>query len=160
MAFTRFHDDPCRIEKQLQESTGSGKYMLNVPGNGLIPHFMEDPYIRLQKWGANLQTNSIDVSSDLKGLTRKLAQDVFAENDYKLHAVKSNNLIYPSLVPFTEQPRATHPAWTARDLEQVNSYILLSNPQEHATVPFINNFSTRISEKDNHVTKYPCVNNE
>ena len=29
MSFTRFHDDPCRIEKQLQESTGTGKYMLN-----------------------------------------------------------------------------------------------------------------------------------
>ena len=34
MAFTRFHDDPCRINKQLQESTGTGRYMLNVPGNG------------------------------------------------------------------------------------------------------------------------------
>ena len=34
MSFTRFHDDPCRIEKQMQESTGLGKYMLNVPGNG------------------------------------------------------------------------------------------------------------------------------
>ena len=160
MAFTRFHDDPCRIEKQMQEATWTGKYMLNVPGNGLVPHFMEDPFIRLQKWGANLQTNSVDVSSDLKGLTRRLANDCFATNDYKLHSVESNKLIYPSLVPITEQPRATHPAWTARDLEQVNWYILPSNPQDNAYIPFVNNFSTRISEKDNHVTKYPCLNNE
>ena len=38
----RFHDDPCRIKKQLQESTGPGRYMLNVPGNGPKPCFMED----------------------------------------------------------------------------------------------------------------------
>ena len=29
----RFHDDPCRINKQLQESTDPGRYMLNVPGS-------------------------------------------------------------------------------------------------------------------------------
>ena len=49
MAFTRFHDDPCRIEKQLQETTGIGRYMLNVPGNGDKPMFMDDPFIRMQK---------------------------------------------------------------------------------------------------------------
>ena len=86
MSFTRFHDDPCRIEKQLQESTGTGKYMLNVPGNGSKPCFMEDPFIRMQKWGANLQTNSINLESDLKGLTRKLNNDCEKVNDYKANA--------------------------------------------------------------------------
>ena len=28
MSFTRFNDDPCRIKKQLQESTGPGRYIL------------------------------------------------------------------------------------------------------------------------------------
>ena len=51
MAFTRFHDDEARVEKQLQESTGPGRYMLNVPGNGTHPCFMEDPFVRLDKWG-------------------------------------------------------------------------------------------------------------
>ena len=36
MSFTRFHDDPARIQKQLQESTDQGNYMINVPGNALI----------------------------------------------------------------------------------------------------------------------------
>ena len=54
MSFTRFHDDPCRISKQLEESTGIGKYMLNVPGNGMSPYFMEDPYFRMQKWYCSL----------------------------------------------------------------------------------------------------------
>ena len=68
MAFTRFHDDKARVEKQLQESTGPGRYMLNVPGNGTQPHFMEDPFIRLDKWGANLRTNTVKLDSILKVL--------------------------------------------------------------------------------------------
>mgnify|MGYP005660732585 FL=1 len=53
MAFTRFHDDPCRIKKQLQESTDIGRWILNVPGQGSKPDYMNDPHIRLQKWGGN-----------------------------------------------------------------------------------------------------------
>ena len=30
----------------------------------------------------------------------------------------SNLIMYPSCQPITEQPRATHPAWTALDIEQ------------------------------------------
>ena len=75
MSFTRFYDDNCRIEKQLQEITGSGRYMLNTPGPGNKPCFMEDPYLRLQQWGANLKTNSINLESDLRGLTRSANKD-------------------------------------------------------------------------------------
>ena len=49
----------------MNQSTGTGRYMLNVPGNGSKPCFMEDPFCRLQKWGANLQTNSINLESDV-----------------------------------------------------------------------------------------------
>ena len=157
MSFTRFHDDPCRIEKQLQESTGTGRYMLNVPGNGSKPCFMEDPFIRMQKWGANLQTNCINLESDLKGLTRPLNNDCEKVNDYKINAVKSNKVQYPVCNPSTEQPRATHPAWTARDLEQVNWYILPLDPQENVCIPFQNNLSTRILEKDYFIPEAPCV---
>ena len=44
MAFTRFHDDPCRIKKQLQESSGPGRYMMNKPGWGDSPCFMDDSH--------------------------------------------------------------------------------------------------------------------
>lgn len=156
MSFTRFHDDPCRIEKQLHEATGPGKYMLNVPGNGDKPCFMEDPFCRLQKWGANLQTNPINLESDLIGLSRSLNRDC-EKNNYKTHAVKSRKVTYPSCLPTTEQPRATNPAWNARDLEQVNWYILPLNPQENTCIPFQNNLNTRILEKDYFVAKAPCV---
>jgi len=159
MSFTRFHDDPCRIKKQLQESTDAGRYMLNKPGWGASPSFMNDPYIRMQQWGANLQTNTINLESDLMGLTRNLTKDCDT-NNYSKSAVKSQPVEYPSHNPFTEQSRATNPAWWYRDLEQNHKYILPLNPQENTCFPFQNNLNTRILEKDNFVAKVPCVSDE
>ena len=59
MSFTRYHDEICRIEKQLQESTDPGKYIFTTPGNGDKPCYFNNPHIRLQKWGDNLNTNTI-----------------------------------------------------------------------------------------------------
>ena len=75
MSLTRFYDDDARVKKQLEESLNVGLYHLDVPGNGLAPPFMEDRQIRLQKWGANLRTNTIDIDNDLKGLRTKLKND-------------------------------------------------------------------------------------
>ena len=58
MAFTRFHDDPIRIQKQLDESTFSGRYMLNTPGQGIDMPYHNETQMRLQRWGANI-TNDI-----------------------------------------------------------------------------------------------------
>lgn len=153
MSFTRFHDDPCRIQKQLQESTGPGRYMINVPGNGLKPCFMADPYMRMQKWGANLMTESIDLESRLRGMDRNLDRDCTKYDD---KPIKSKRVSYPTCEPFTDQTRATNPAWTARDLPQTNWYILPLNPQENTCMPFQNNLSTRILEKDSFVPSAPC----
>ena len=71
MAFTRFHDDPCRIQKYLEETTSIGNYEINTPGNGDKPFFISDPYLRMQKWGANLSENKTELESDLMGITRK-----------------------------------------------------------------------------------------
>ena len=157
MAFTRFHDDPCRINKQLQESTGLGRYMLNVPGNGSKPLYMDDPFIRMQKWGGNLTTNTINLESDLFGLSRNTNRDDIATNEYRLNAVKTKKQEYETAAPSTDQSRATHPAWEYRDLEQTNWYYPQLNPQENVCIPFQNNLSTRILEKNNYVTKLPCL---
>jgi hypothetical protein len=159
MSFTRFHDDPCRIQKQLQESTDVGRHTLNVPGWGDKPCYMEDPYYRLQTWGANLMTNSINLESDLRGLTRNVNRDCIKENDYQGNAIQSNEMNYPTCNPSTEQSRVTHPAWTTRDLEQVNWSILPLNPQENTCFPFQNNLNTRILERDYFLAKGPCVKN-
>jgi len=157
MSFTRFHDDPCRINKQLQESTDPGRYMLNVPGNGDKPYYIEDPYIRIQGWGANLRTNTINLESNLMGLNQPLSRDCL-QNNYLKTAVNSSPISYPSTQPsFVEQSRVTHPAWTYRDLEQTNWYYPQLNPQENVCFPFQNNLSTRILEKNNYVAKIPCL---
>ena len=148
MSFTRLYDDPCRIKKNIQESTGPGRYTLNVPGTGMKPYFTEDPYMRLEKWGSNLMTNSINLESDLKGLTRKLNRDNININDYKSKALKGNKINYPNKTAITDQSRVTHPAWTTKDLEQVNWWFLPLDPQKNTCLPFQNNLSTRILEKD------------
>jgi hypothetical protein len=154
MAFTRFHDDPCRIAKQNQEQTGLGRYMLNVPGNGERPLYIEDPYVRMQKWGGNLHTNVVNVESDLLGLTRSLGRDYMNQNNYQKKAVRSERVSCPTMEMVTDQSRATHPAWMVRDLEQVDWYYLPLDPQENTCMPFQANTSSRIVCRDQYV---PCV---
>lgn len=160
MAETRFNSDACRISKKLQEMTDQGRYMMNMPGNGEKPCYVADPQIILQKWGANLRTNSVNLESELMGVNRHLSKDCLGKDNYKNHEFKSMLIHYPVCTNlYTEQSRAIMPAWTARDLEQVDWYYLPLNPQENTCLPFQNNLSTRILEKDYYVEKIPCFNN-
>jgi len=158
MAFTRFHDDQSRVEKQLQELTGPGRYMIDTPGNGPAPPFMEDPFIRLQKWGANLRSNTINLESELLGIKQSVGKDCVNKS---IAPVKSSALKYPSMNPITQQSRATHPAWMVRDLEQDNFQYLFLDPQENTCIPFHNNLNTRLIERDNFKTVVPSlINND
>jgi hypothetical protein len=159
MAFTRFHDDPCRITKQLQQMTDQGRWVIDVPGNGVKPCFVLDPQIIPQKWGANLMTHSVDVQSCLLGIDKELNRDCLKQDNYKRLKVHSSPISYPYCDTFltTEQSRVIRPAWTARDLPQDHKYILLEDPQKHTEVPFDNFVSSRILEKDNFTREYDCV---
>jgi len=148
MSFTRFHDDDARIEKQLEELTYSSRYQLNVPGQGADMPFQEDAQIRLQRWGANLNTNTINLDSDLRGLTRNLDRDDTTENNYKTHEVSSIAKSYPNAQPYVDESRATHPAWTYRDNEQSRWEEPFVNPQANLEKPFHSNIQTRVLEKD------------
>lgn len=160
MAFTRFHDDPCRIKKQLQQSTDPGRWILNVPGYGDKPQYMADPQIRIQTWGGNLMTNSIELESSLKGINKPLSRDCLGKDEYTKFNVYSQPIQYPTNKSmYTEESRTIAPAWTVRDLEQVDWYYLHLNPQENTCYPFENNVNTRILEKDNFVAKIPCETN-
>ena len=155
MAFTRFHDDPCRIQKYLDETTYVGNYEINVPGNGDKPLFFNDPHLRMQKWGANLSQNKTELESDLKGITRKLNSDSIEQNNY-LDYNNNNNLYNPNIYPLqnneiTHQPRATNPAWELRDQENMNyGEPTFFNPQQNVFQPFRMNVDTRILEKDHY----------
>jgi hypothetical protein len=161
MAFTRFHDDPCRIIKQLQQQTDQGRWIIDVPGNGTKPCFMLDPQIIPQKWGANLWTHSTDIQSSLLGIDKTLNRDCLDQNKYKTQTIYSSPIDYPVCDTFltTEQSRVTMPAWTFRDLPQNHAYILPDNPQTHTEMPFGNYASTRILEKDNFVRQFDCIPN-
>jgi hypothetical protein len=161
MAFTRFHDDSARIEKQLQQSTDPGRWILNVPGNGESPCFIDDPYIRIQKWGANLRTNTVNLESELRGINRNLNKDCLGINNYTTYNVPSEPVQYPTCSDLTTgQSRATNPAWWYRDKEQSHQSFPQLNPQENTCVPFMNNLNTRILEKDSFTPKRESKINE
>ena len=158
MAFTRFKYDDCRTKKSLQQATDPGRWILNVPGNGANPCYMEDPQIIIQKWGANLRTNTINLESDLMGVNRQIGRDCLGKDNYNSYNVPNEAIQYPKCNNlFTEQSRATNPAWWYRDLEQVDWQYPPLNPQANTCLPFQNNLSTRILEKDYFTPKRDCV---
>ena len=168
MAFTRFHDDPCRIRKQLQQQTDQGRWIIDVPGTGDKPCFALDPQISPQKWGANLWTNSTDIQSSLLGIDRNLNRDIpntyncltnSSTNPYKKLTVGAAPISYPVCDTFltTDQSRAIMPAWTARDLQQNHAYILPNDPQANTEMKFGNYIDTRILEKKHFKREFECV---
>lgn len=158
MACTRINNDECRIVKHLQQQTGECRYVMNVPGNGTKPYYIEDPYIRIQKWGGNLMTNAIDLESSLLGVNRKIGKDCLGKEEYTKFNSNSNKISYPETNKLTtEQARAVAPAWEVLDKEQNNFDYLFHNPQENVCLPFHNNLSTRILEKDYFTPKRDCL---
>ena len=152
MAFTRFNYDECRTKKRLQQSTDVGNYHLNVPGNGTMPYFIEDPNIRIQKWGGNLRTNMIDIDSSLKGIDKPLKCETMRNLPKPF---KSSFIQYPSTkLLYTEQSRTIQPAWNLRGIEREQSEYLYYNPQIKANIPFMHNISSRNIEKDLYVPIY------
>ena len=142
MSFTRFHDDEVRINQQLKELTYQGRYQLSVPGPGASMPFQDDTHLRMQKWGANLRTNSTNLESDLIGLTRPLQRDNVDTNNYKTESVNSSQVSYSNQNPFVEESRSSHPAWMYRDLEHPRWETPIINPQANLEKPFHDNIQT------------------
>ena len=157
MSFTRFHDDPARIRKRLEQTTYGESYYLNTPGTGINDPFQLDPQLRLQGWGANLASNAINLESDFRGLTRKLNRDLPASNEYLSHQADSNLYLYDSAKPAIDESRATHPAWMYRDLEHIRWEHPWINPQDNVERAFPWNIQTRVLEKDFYKPKVPKV---
>lgn len=156
MSFTRFHDDKHRIKKQVEESIYSGDYFINTPGPGVDLPYMEDPQIRLQKWGGNLRNNSTNIENDLRGLTRRMNKDELTY-EYKKTEPNSSLMNYRNASPIVDESRATHPAWMYKDLEQTRWEHPFLNPQNNWNKPFDDNLQSRILEKDLHMPKIPTV---
>ena len=130
MALSSLRNQQCYIKKELQQSTDVGKYMLATPGPGANVGFAEDPHLRLQKWGANLRTNTINCESDLMGLTRSLTKDCTPLNEYTTFKCTSEPKSYGIITPNTEESRAIMPAWTVLDKDTFRETYLHFNPQK------------------------------
>ena len=157
MSFTRFHDDPSRIKKQIAESTFAGRYYLNMPGMGTEMAFEEDPHLRLQKWGANLTSNIVNLESDFWGLSRPINRDLVDLNDYKKAAAHAFPIIYESREPYIQESRASCPAWTFRNIPIERWEQPWINPQANTELRFPNNIQTRILEKDYYQPTTPFI---
>lgn len=150
MAFTRFHDDVCRINKYVEESTGPGRYIFGTPGPGSHVPFETNPYYRLQMYGANITTNSTNVESDLLGLTRNLSHDCL---NYKTRAVQYKNISRDLGVQHSnvEESRSVLPAYLIldKDITKYNFDHLHRDPQVGAkSNMFFNNNSSRVQTKE------------
>jgi len=144
MAFTRYHDDPLRIMKQLQESTDQGLYGMNVPGNGTNLPFLNDPQVRLQKWGANRHNRFVQIESELWGMQHTLTRDCTESIDVKA---------YPKQYPtekkeVTAQSRTLTPAWEVRSVAVPRWEKPFEDPQAHILIPFPYNGNSRQKARD------------
>ena len=149
LACTRHNNDKDKIKTDYKLDYDSANYVLNVPGNGLRPHYINDPHIRLQKFGGNISANITDVNSSLLGLDRPTRGRDCTKQLYNNDKYFKNS--FPEMSDeITHQTRAENPAWELRDLEQNRWNYLLVNPQTHTEAPFDNNVSSRILEKDNY----------
>ena len=155
MAFTRFHDDPNRINKQLQQTTYIGQYQLNTPGPGLNLPFSKESQLRLQRWGANFDSKMISQENDLRGQTRHLNKDYIDYNDYKKYQQLPVSPNYAVENPYVKESRASHPAWMYKDLEQPRWETPFLNPQNNIERPFLCDVQTRILEKNHYAPQIP-----
>ena len=150
--FTSFRNDNARIKKNLEISTYTGRYMLDVPGPGLDLPFMEDAQVRMQTWGANLQSNRVDLEGELFSINRKISRDYNDQDQYKKFTVESFPIQpFSTRNPFVEESRSSAPAFVYRELETNRWETPWINPQANLEKPFNDNIQTRILEKDNFI---------
>ncbi len=128
--------------------------MLQAPGNGTRPSYVSDPHIRLQKWGGNLRKSCINIDSGLRGLGVPLTHDC----TNRIHAVpKGEHIAYPTCGAWTDETRATNPAWQYRTVTRNTNQLLFYDPQENAEKRMWNQTSTRDQARDDFEEKGICT---
>lgn len=155
MSFTRFHDDPNRIQKTNLETSAMNDYIFNVPGNTSNSSvYFKDSHIRMQKNGNTLCKNMIQTESELRAMDRILCRDEKNKNNYVSNQ-SIKHYVYPSNVSknITKESRASHPAWMLKGAKTYTPPYLFSDPQANTEIPFSSFLDTNILEKDYYVLK-------
>lgn len=148
---TRISNDEIRIRKGIEISTFEGRYHLNAPGPGVNVKFNSDPQLRLQKFGANLMTNKVDIEDNLMCRIRPVSRDYLAIDEYKNNKILSKKIEYgvESDKNYVLESRTELPAWTFRGIDQQYDRFgnLWINPQDNIERNFNHNIQTRLMEK-------------
>jgi hypothetical protein len=179
MSFTRPRQDTCSYRHELSQTIGPGEYQLAKP-YPCNPCFVNDPHIRMQRFGASLSKNTslIDIDSEMIGINRKFSKcpelnyiPTCVTNQYGGanpggYINKSNGAVnidcnvvhFPEVNCFepVEDTRLSNPPSTLRGTGVNRWEWLCRNPQERIHMPFDNNINNRLVVKDNH---RPCIPN-
>lgn len=162
MAETRISTDDNRIRRRLESSTCEGRYLLDVPGTGINMPFQEDVFCRLQRFGANISTSTsmLSLETQMRGRGSEYNRTYRdAPNKGPVNLLPTSNQLkdgfqnmnYATQMPFTDQSRATLPAFIVRNQEQMprwEEFLGERNPQFHVDKNFQSNFGTRMGQKD------------
>ena len=149
MSQTRNRNDPLRLMKEAEISSNPGRYGLVVPGQGKDLPFIEDPHLRLEKWGANSMTNITNVENHLKGLNRPLNRDYLNVHEHTNYIPQTQQKNYKTLDRcITDESRSSCPAFLFRGIDLLRWEEPFLNPQANYERPFNFNIQTRILEKD------------
>ena len=142
MSYSNAFYDETKVKQYMEENTYINQYLFHTPGNGgATPCYVDDPHVRLSKWGANRWTNNMYIEDQLTNRARRHKR---LHNDYTLEDLRENvegncaRVEYPECEPAstfeTRQSRAELPAWTLRDstAHQFHErHFPLRDPQAH-----------------------------
>ena len=153
-----FNNDPVRLQKRLNESVYSGNYYMNVPGwGGDKLFYFEDPQIRQQYFAGNMENNIVSLEGNLLGYKNKIQpkkseRNISSEQEIISASTNPNSTIsFKNTGYLTDESRATHPAWTYRNLEYNYFENPFLNPQYCLERPFHYDIQTRIIEKNSFI---------
>jgi hypothetical protein len=115
---------------------------------------MADPQMRIQKWGANMMSDSTNLESELFCLGRPLNHDY--DRTYRdVRLSHGTAMSHPVSQTHVMESRASNPAWMYRDLEQTRWEVPFINPLVNVEKKFHDNIQTRILEKDYYIPTVP-----
>ena len=155
MSFTHLPHDECAYKHRLLESVGPGEYMLDkVYAENCKACFVPSAGVRLGKYGVAVCDNTIDVDSELLGLTRQKSKCPGKQIVQRGKLICSTNVPNECNELDPESSRLSNPPCTLRCRGWNRWEHLCQDPQANIETPFAADVSTRLLAKDSH---RPCV---
>ena len=150
MISTKLNHDNNSYKEAIKQSVAPGNYYLRAPFNKIC--YASNPELIFQNDGNHISKN-IDVSSELKGLSRKLSTDPakqYNPNKQRKYKRHFKNCKFPS----TEYTSLSNPSCTLRGTELNRWDWLCKNPQENV-IPQLKmkmNVNESLNARDNYVS--------